>query len=247
VLVEGLGASFTGTVEKPTQLSACVHQSGEIMWRMTRSGDRYIGTHRWFNGNDCRPTTSVPGPATWMLTGTASSPVLHFCSTAPSGGQQKCANLSRTLHVVKVSSVSNGCGGEGLTKKGQNYALNTSIYAESATEKYTVNFEPACNLHDAGYSGAVVHDNLHGGVVVDFSTWSRRQVDFKFLQDMQFLCRRTIPDQARTALAKCLGNGGADSIGAASRYAGVRELGDAYFDANPIIPGVQAAGPRANN
>lgn len=154
---------------------------------------------------------------------------------------------SLSSRVVPIADVSNGCGGEGKTAIAQNLLLNTHTYYESILERYTVTFTAACNIHDAGYSGAVVRDNLAGGRIVDFSTWSRRQVDDEFLKNLQARCRIAIPAQARIARAKCLGYGGKDSIGVLAIYAGVREFGDEYFDADPSTPGIQRTGPRPNN
>jgi len=55
-----------------------------------------------------------------------------------------------------------------------------------------VSFADACNLHDTGYSGAIVVDKIRGGIK-DFRTWTRKQVDAKFHADMRFLCRQQIP------------------------------------------------------
>src|SRR5205823_4337078 len=100
-----------------------------------------------------------------------------------------------------------------------------------------------CDLHDAGYAGAVVRDRLHGGRVVDFRGWTRKQVDEKFLADMQSLCKRYIPASAPTALANCMSTGGNVSVGAKSRYNFVRCWGNRFFDADPR----SGTGPREND
>ena len=153
---------------------------------------------------------------------------------------------------VPIASVSNGCGGAGWDSlvAAQNYLGNTSVYANSninpLARRYKVNFVQACNLHDAGYSGAVVRDPINGGVV-DFRNWSRQQVDKKFLDDMRLLCRRHIPARAAIALRNCLGRGGNASFGAESRFNFVRRWGKHFFDADPTQPGAQRTGLRANN
>ena len=72
---------------------------------------------------------------------------------------------------------------------------------------YEVDFRDACNLHDAGYEGRfggivdgtwveqrLVYDRILD-VDVDFSTWSRAQVDEYFYQDMRALCTQQIVQQ----------------------------------------------------
>jgi hypothetical protein len=173
------------------------------------------------------------------------------------GGEQftRIPCPSPTPEPVPIVSVSNGCGGAGwrLFVKAQNYLGNTStfwnsrdgyLYDPNATS-YTVDFTEACNLHDAGYAGAVVVDKLRGGIK-DFRGWSRKQVDAKFLADMRLLCERQIPARAPVARRNCRARGGNVSVGAVSRYAFVRDWGDRFFDADPAAPGTQRTGPRAN-
>ncbi len=141
--------------------------------------------------------------------------------------------------LVPIESVSNGCGGAGWDAfvKFQNYLGNTSRFANSnlnpRADTYTVSFKDACDLHDAGYAGAVVRDKLHGNQIVDFRGLTRKQVDEKFLADMQLLCQKRIPATARTALANCISTGGNASVGAKSRYNFVRCWGNRFFDAAP--------------
>jgi hypothetical protein len=155
---------------------------------------------------------------------------------------------------VPIGTVSNGCGGEGweAVVRAQNYLGNTSKYADSninpLARTYTVSFKDACDLHDAGYAGAVVRDKLNGNRIVDFRTWSRKRVDDKFLQDLRWLCAHSgIPATARTALANCKADGGNFSVGAHSRYNFVRCFGDRFFDADLSKPGTQRTGPRQND
>lgn len=155
--------------------------------------------------------------------------------------------------VVALATVSNGCGGSGWSAfvTTQNYVGNSSAFVDSNVnpnaKSYTVEFKVACDIHDAGYSGVVISDPLHGGRRVDFRTWSRQQVDAKFLEDMQLLCERQIPAAAKTALANCKATGGNASIGARSRYNFVRRYGCKFFDAAPLEPGRQNKGPRVNS
>lgn len=123
-----------------------------------------------------------------------------------------------------ISTVPNGCGGAGWDSLValQNYLGNTSKYADSninpRARTYLVNFKDACDLHDAGYSGAIVRDKINGSGIVDFRTWSRQRVDQKFLVDMRYLCTRQIPGAAFTALENCQSTGGNASVGAKSRF-----------------------------
>ena len=156
---------------------------------------------------------------------------------------------------VPIATVSNGCGG-GDRKwlvKFQNYLANTSTYYDTpsgtvnpAAHAWSVSIKDACDLHDAGYAGAVVRDKLRGGIK-DFRRWTRKQVDDKFLADMRFLCEQQIAKNESIVLEKCRGHGGNASIGAESRYDFVRKHGSDYFDADLDKPGTQKTGPRANN
>jgi hypothetical protein len=165
--------------------------------------------------------------------------------------------LKKSAHPppVPIETVSNGCGGAGwrVLENAQNYLGNTSTYWNSRdgllfdpeAKSYTVAFTEACNLHDAGYAGAVVRDKLRGGIK-DFRGWSRKQVDEKFLADMRLLCERSIPKTAVHALRNCRGRGGNVSFGAESRYKFVRSQGYRFFDADLTEPGTQRRGSRAN-
>lgn len=156
---------------------------------------------------------------------------------------------------VPIASVSNGCGGGSwkLLVKAQNFLANTSTYydvpngtANLMAHAWSVSFKDACDLHDAGYAGAVVRDKLRGGIK-DFRRWTRKQVDDKFLADMRLLCEQQVARDERIVLDKCRGHGGNASIGAESRYDFVRAHGDDFFDADLGRPGTQKTGPRANN
>jgi hypothetical protein len=158
-----------------------------------------------------------------------------------------------TPKPVPIESVSNGCGGAGwdTVVRLQNYLGNTSRYADSninpLARTYPVNFKDACDLHDAGYAGAIVRDKLNGGRIVDFRTWSRERVDEKFLKDMRYLCKRQLPATALTARKNCESTGGNASVGAKSRFNFVRCWGNRFFDAAPGRPGTQRTGPREND
>jgi len=64
-------------------------------------------------------------------------------------------------------------------------------------------------------------------------TWTRPQVDKKFLENMQKLCAAGIPATAKIALAKCNGTGGPASYGAKKLFDLVAKIGWRFFDADP--------------
>ncbi len=138
--------------------------------------------------------------------------------------------------LVSLASVSNGCGG-GLASKERAWGDSSTYSAYNETERQwrtlRVNFRDACNLHDAAYSGAVVRDDLNGGTVTDFRTWTQKEIDEKFLRDMWKLCERQIPAWAHEALRSCKGHGDSigegPSFGAESRYDFVRSNGYRFF------------------
>ena len=132
--------------------------------------------------------------------------------------------------VVALDAVSHGCG--------SNHAAGSRPQTADVSSygRFKVNFELACDLHDAGYAGAAVADPLDGGYVDPFD-WTRAQVDAKFLADGRTLCRKQIkgddPD-ARHARAACIGD--------TRRYAAAREFGAPLFFARPQVAGRWLAG-----
>lgn len=191
---------------------------------------------------------------------------LFFCVWAEDAAGNRSARAPKSSCawiklLVPIEKVSNGCGG-GVAKwdvgvLAQNYFGNEHTYFDSGSGlKYTVNFEEACNLHDAGYGGHTVVDKLRPGKqgIKDFRDWTRREVDNKFLQDMRLLCHQGIPASAEDALAKCIGGAAYyalplnHEIGAETLYGFVHKFGDAFFDSDLTKPGHQGAseksGPR---
>ena len=79
---------------------------------------------------------------------------------------------------------------------------------------------------------------MHGGKIIDFFTWTRLEVDNKFLQDMLLICNRSISALAASALADCRGTGGKTSLGARSRYNFVRDAGDLFYQQRPKLRGL---------
>jgi len=161
------------------------------------------------------------GPGTFAFTVTVES-VLFAWPALPSG-------------EVPLATVANGCG-PGTASSDPRWG-DTSVY----TGRHLVNFRMACNLHDAGYSGARVKDPLHGNRIVEFFGWSQARVDDKFLDDMREICDDRIrpgTPHATEALAQCKGRGGTLTIGAVSRYNAVRTVGKWVFLDRPILRGV---------
>lgn len=206
-------------------------------------------------------TIGVPEGATRLFLGFADAYGFHgragyYSDNRGSVGINITLKQRTAPAAVPIATVSNGCGGKGwrVFEKAQNYLGNTSTYWNSrdgllydpSAKSYTVDFTEACNLHDAGYGGAVVRDKLRGGIK-DFRGWSRKQVDKKFLADMRLLCERHIPKSAVYALRNCRGTGGNVSIGAESRHEFVREHGARFFDADLSDSGTQRTGSRGND
>jgi hypothetical protein len=145
---------------------------------------------------------------------------------------------SPAREIVDLASVSNGCGGG---EAGTSPRFLDEVTFDSGTKglRFKVRFRQACNVHDAGYGGVVIRDPLHANKVVDFRTWTRKQVDDKFHTDLKQLCAEQIPAQGAgaAALKKC-------QAYADAYWAGVRTFGWTFFDADAQAPGDQSSGPR---
>jgi hypothetical protein len=243
VQVTGGPTSFTGTIVKATRFSDCDHPAGEVIWRITKSGTSYTGTHQWFGtaAPECRlGGPSDRGAANWTVVDSGSSLRLHFCTTNPNNGNDtRCSDLTRAKPVVtwpplpdalvSLESVSNGCGG-GPAGNDPKFG-DASRFADTEipfdnvagwnrAKRYYVNFREACKQHDAGYSHAKVRDmKLNGGKVIDYFAMGKAAVDRKFLEDMRKICDAQIPANAKVALRNCKQNGGFHLVsGAKSRY-----------------------------
>ena len=127
---------------------------------------------------------------------------------------------------IAIHKVSDGCG-----QKGSPFRAHDQTYVSDDGEELTVDFTEACDIHDAAYSGALVWDAINGQFI-DFSDsyWTKARIDVKFKLDMQRLCFRKFPGDARweNALHQCLTS---DSLvkgatwGAMSWYRVVRDFG----------------------
>lgn len=244
VQVTEAGTGFYGTIVKATAFSECVHPVGEVIWRIAKSGTGYFGTHSWFatDAPECKLGGAAnQGQSTWTIVDNGSALRLHFCTTSPTdAGDTRCNDLTRAKPVVawpplpdalvSIDSVANGCGGGGPASNDPRYGddsdfVNSQIpFADLGAwrrgRKYHVNFREACKLHDAGYTHAKVQDVLHGGAIVDFFSWTKAQIDRKFLNDMLLICDQQITDPAaRIARRNCKRNGGFHLVaGARTRY-----------------------------
>jgi hypothetical protein len=256
--------------DKAGTTSLTLQQSGNTLtWQGGPNNRAWIQSFRGTLGGSTFSGTFVqdaPGVSPQRYHGTMTARVIDSChfvftSIVQAGmptvsGIEFVKNPCTTVPApVPIATVSNGCGGGDwkLLVKFQNFLANTSTYydvpngtANLMAHQWSVSFKDACDLHDAGYAGAVVRDKLRGGIK-DFRRWTRKQVDDKFLADMRFLCERQIAKDETIVLDKCRGHGGDASIGAESRYDFVREHGAAFFDADLDRPGTQKTGPRANN
>lgn len=138
----------------------------------------------------------------------------YFCVFAEDADGNKSGefNNCKWLSIeVPIAYASNGCGGAATSFKtvdtavlfAFNLLLNKRTYVDKNTKgKYTVNFSPACNNHDAGYSGVTIKDQI-SGKVTDFRTSTRAQIDNKFKSDIAKLCSFAIPKSASDALRQC--------------------------------------------
>ena len=227
------------------------------------SGKATVHLQLFQDGAPVGAQRSLPGPATGArqsytytrLARTLTGP-LFFCVWAESkGGKSDDAPKSSCAWVpflvdVKSYGVSNGCGGKGWDSMVaiENYFGNTHVYKDAETGvRYTVDFKPACDLHDAGYAGLLVADRINGGGNVDYRSWSRMAVDSKFLRDMRTLCHTAatpaIPP-ASDAMGQCEHSNMPSSIGAGTLYGFVDSYGDLFFDADLTKPDPQELGDR---
>lgn len=187
------------------------------------------------------PATGAVQRAQWPRGGGGTGPFYScFYAEDKAGLRSDGAPLSScTWHTVQVPipSVSNGCGAAWgqIVEDTLNWIGDTRSYGGT-----TVNIRPACNQHDAGYAGVAVA-GLRTKKVTDYRTWSREQVDQKFYEDIMKQCRQALSGSANAAyLKQCQQD--------AYTYVGlVRQFGQAAFDADVTVPGVQSAVPASTN
>jgi hypothetical protein len=170
---------------------------------------------------------------------------VRFTYTCTSSGNVRCGITSMTGTVaaavifpdgpddqspplpdpwVKLALVSNGCGG-GPTSDEPRWGDKWEF------GRYAVNFRKACDIHDAGYSGAKVTDPFNGNQKVDFYTWTKEQIDKRFYDDLVSICDNTIPAVSSGSRTECYD---VALIG----YSAVRTFGSKYFEERPALAGV---------
>ncbi|MBI3428989.1 MAG: hypothetical protein HY050_02815 [Actinobacteria bacterium] len=139
-----------------------------------------------------RRTTALWGMSAPQVAKSKNVGPFYLCISAEDAAGNKSLNAPRSVCAwlsievpLQSTWVSNGCGGQGLGKalgNLQNAALDVRKYSN-----VTVDFRPACNVHDAGYSGLTVKDPIMN-LIIDFRAWTRKQVDFNFYQEIGQLC-----------------------------------------------------------
>lgn len=134
---------------------------------------------------------------------------------------------------VPITLVSNGCGGSAWGD--QVVAILNWIGDKRTYGKKTVNQRPACNLHDAGYSGATVR-KLRSKQLIDYRTMSREEVDQRFASDLASQCRHYLPKKKKALRKECLEE--------SYIYVGlVRQHGLEVYDADATTHGTQTVTP----
>ena len=79
---------------------------------------------------------------------------------------------------------------------------------------------------------------LNGGKVIDYFTWTRAEIDKKFLVDMRKLCDAQIPATATVARTNCKQNGGFHLVsGAKTRYNVAYTGGLLFWKVRPKLGG----------
>ena len=243
--LQKLHAAWTGACDTKN-VSGHSSLEGTFDGTLNSSGNAYTGTFAVHEGS-----VNVTGTGVFeIVSSTHIAVTLHATE-----GASNTSLITLTGHaggwpalpdaLVSIASVSNGCGGGVAGAYGIQQALgNTSTFLNSNNPfgtRYTVHFEMACNLHDAGYSGSKVLDPINGGII-DYFTYDQKQVDDKFLADMRKLCDEQIPAKAPVARADCKATGGKTSFGAETRYNFVRSLGHHFFRVRPELNGAWTGG-----
>lgn len=134
---------------------------------------------------------------------------------------------------VPLVLVSNGCGGQTGYKKIDEW--EKLLLDKRKLGKTEVDFRPACNVHDAGYSGFTVKQPATGEVV-DYLRMPRYMVDTAFLADLTKICNQNFP-VGKSDLAAS-----SSCYEWATRYfSAVRMIGKVFYDANPVKFGIQSS------
>jgi hypothetical protein len=121
----------------------------------------------------------------------------------PSGNGSHPLPAKRPPGWIAIEKVSDGCGQEGSL-----FRAHEQTYESDDGRTITVDFNEACNLHDAAYSGAYVWDGINGRFV-DFSApvWTKKEINEEFKKNLQRLCFRKFSgtdSHFEKALLQCL-------------------------------------------
>jgi hypothetical protein len=151
----------------------------------------------------------------------------YLCASAisPSGQTSYGAPCTAVLWIgieVPLQRVSNGCGGQLGSKyidKWMQKSWDSHVF-----QSKSVSFKPACDVHDAGYSGVTIYDPFVKEVV-DYRTTSRFQIDEYFKMNLQTICLAQPPE----IVSECFFYPG-------KYYTTVRTIGMWFYDADPTKP-----------
>jgi hypothetical protein len=214
-------------------------------WSCTGSS---VPVHLKSSGNG--ESQDIPSGTTSLRTGSPLLPGTYFVqvvgigNAAPPSGcvARKYFSTVRSVEVpatpVPIESVANGCGG-GAAGNDPRYLDEVTFASGTSGLRFKVRFRLACNVHDAGYSGAIVRNPLHGNAVVDYRTVSRKVVDDQFRADLKLLCDQQLPKDRIPAKVRTSCYQHADGY-----WRAVRAFGRAFYDANLAKQGTQLTGPR---
>lgn len=156
---------------------------------------------------------------------------------------------------VPIGLVANGCGGQqwGPTLG----KLQSSVLNAQSFGGHKVVFKPACDAHDAGYSGVTARDPVNDRVL-NYRTLSREWIDNQLFWDMATLCQQQLKPGMVTAnqyklcnpgvsLKRYLSGVGWGAVhldtyvppGAHVYYEAVRKYARKAYDTDSTIPEVQ--------
>lgn len=199
----------------PVRVVLKLYSDGSLVWTQTTNPVVKDGTF----------TRKIPAPL-FVISTKKFGPFYLCLSTVNSAGAKSfgapCSNSIWVGIEVPLKRVSNGCGGQ----LGSKY-IDKWMSQEWDSRKIdgeTVLFKPACDAHDAGYSGLTVKNPITG-IVNDYRTWTRQQVDDFFVTDLQMICMKH-----PKVVMKCMAL-------PTKYYAAVRTIGKWFYDADPTVPG----------
>ena len=202
--------------------------------------------------NDNGDFANAPVGATSLTTTSPLPPGTYYVqavgigTAAPPSGcvARKYFSTVRSLEVladpVPIESVANGCGG-GEVGNSPRYLDEVTFSSGTSGLRFKVRFRQACNIHDAGYGGAIIKNPLHGNTIVDYRTVPRKVVDDQFRTDLKVLCDQQLPKNRIPASVRKSCYQHADAY-----WTAVRALGWKFYDSNLAKQGTQLTGPRSS-